>query len=344
MDEYFCTRCGAILNDQCGFDPYGGTWTCNECGQLLMDDDVYDGDTYPGVAWYCDECDSLMNIQPGFSDIYGSWTCTECGHVNGITENDIYESQKDYEYQEKKVEKSDFISSFIDNLFSGSDVNNSDDEDESDDYYDKTDYCKPDRKDESLSSRYYRLSSMMVDKKYNIKLLITRLKAFFFNKKNIYIGYDSDVLLGKDVEFVLTSIHNRAFNNIKVLPVKDIYIDSIKSEGEIEQIIVAGSAFFESKDSFPYDVEIIITYHEKREITVPFAANSLRKQNYLAVKDRLLHLGFTEIYEQPIRDLKIGWLIKDGAVEKVSISGNETFKKNTIYKYDAEIIINYHTF
>ena len=68
MDEYFCTRCGAILNDQCGFDPYGGTWTCNECGQLLMDDDVYDGDTYPGVAWYCDECDSLWGNW--FSDIY----------------------------------------------------------------------------------------------------------------------------------------------------------------------------------------------------------------------------------------------------------------------------------
>ncbi|GET11910.1 hypothetical protein SN811_04100 [Ligilactobacillus agilis] len=43
MDEYFCPKCGAILNDQYGFNPNGGTWRCTECGELLMDDDVYDG-------------------------------------------------------------------------------------------------------------------------------------------------------------------------------------------------------------------------------------------------------------------------------------------------------------
>lgn len=89
MDEYFCPKCGAILNDQYGFDPNGGTWCCTECGELLMDDDIYDGDNFEGVAWYCDSCGALLNRQYGFSDSYGSWTCTECGHSNGITENDI---------------------------------------------------------------------------------------------------------------------------------------------------------------------------------------------------------------------------------------------------------------
>lgn len=89
MDEYFCPKCGAILNNQYGFDPNGGTWRCTECGELLMDDDVYDGDSFEGVAWYCDSCGALLNRQYGFSDSYGSWTCTECGHSNGITEDDI---------------------------------------------------------------------------------------------------------------------------------------------------------------------------------------------------------------------------------------------------------------
>lgn len=89
MDEYFCPKCGAILNDQYGFNPNGGTWRCTECGELLMDDDVYDGDSFEGVAWYCDSCGALLNRQYGFSDSYGSWTCTECGHTNGITEADI---------------------------------------------------------------------------------------------------------------------------------------------------------------------------------------------------------------------------------------------------------------
>ena len=88
-DEYYCPNCGANLNDQYGFDPDKGTWTCTNCGEHLMDDDVYEGDTFEGVAWYCDDCGALLNRQDGFSDSYGSWTCTNCGHVNGTTEDDI---------------------------------------------------------------------------------------------------------------------------------------------------------------------------------------------------------------------------------------------------------------
>ena len=65
MDEYYCPNCGATLNDQPGFDPDGGTWTCTACGKLLMDDDVYDGDTYEGVAWFCDECGARLLDDPG---------------------------------------------------------------------------------------------------------------------------------------------------------------------------------------------------------------------------------------------------------------------------------------
>ena len=93
-EEYFCPKCGAILNDQYGFDPNNGTWTCTECGQRLMDESIYDGDTYQGVAWYCDQCGDLLNKQSGFSDSYGSWTCTKCCHINGTTEDDIIDEDK----------------------------------------------------------------------------------------------------------------------------------------------------------------------------------------------------------------------------------------------------------
>lgn len=94
MDEYFCPNCGAVLNNQYGFDPDGGTWRCTECGELLMDDDVYNGDSFEGVAWYCDSCGALLNRQCGFSDSYGSWTCTECGHHNRISEDDIVSEEQ----------------------------------------------------------------------------------------------------------------------------------------------------------------------------------------------------------------------------------------------------------
>ena len=97
MDEYFCPHCGAILNDQPGFDPNNGTWTCTECGTRLMGDDIYEGDIFEGVAWCCDKCGALLNRQIGFTDAYGSWTCTECGYENGTTESDIISEDPEFE-------------------------------------------------------------------------------------------------------------------------------------------------------------------------------------------------------------------------------------------------------
>lgn len=78
---YYCPNCNADVEDQFGFDPSNGIWTCTECGQFLMDDDIADGDTYEGVAWFCDNCNALLKRQSGFSDSDEIWTCTECGHI-----------------------------------------------------------------------------------------------------------------------------------------------------------------------------------------------------------------------------------------------------------------------
>lgn len=59
-----------------------------------MDDDVYNGESFEGVAWCCDSCGALLNRQCGFSDSYGSWTCTECGHHNRISEDDIVSEEQ----------------------------------------------------------------------------------------------------------------------------------------------------------------------------------------------------------------------------------------------------------
>lgn len=91
-------------------------------------------------------------------------------------------------------------------------------------------------------------------------------------------------------------------------------------------------------------MEDFITYHEKKEITIPFSERSLRNMNYVEAGDRLQELGFTEIYEKPIRDLVTGWVKKDGAVEKVTIDSVHPFKKNSVFSYDVEITIEYHTF
>ena len=96
--EFFCPNCNAILNDQPGFDPSIGVWTCTECGQCLYGDEVASTmQEFDGVVWYCDSCGAVLSLQAGFYDSCGTWYCTNCGYANQINKDEIYESEEDYQ-------------------------------------------------------------------------------------------------------------------------------------------------------------------------------------------------------------------------------------------------------
>ncbi len=102
-DICFCPNCGAILNDQYGFDPDLSVWTCAECGQQLYGDDIEATmDQFDGVVWYCNVCNAILNKQDGFRDDCGTWNCSECGYTNRISEEEIlgYEGRKTQEIDE----------------------------------------------------------------------------------------------------------------------------------------------------------------------------------------------------------------------------------------------------
>ena len=456
MNEYFCPHCSAILNDQYGFDPDKGTWTCTECGMHLMDDDVYDGDTFEGVAWYCDGCGVLLNRQPGFSDIYGSWECTKCGHINGTTEDDIINKNllcpncksllsgqfsfsgwmHDYECSECKAKlhrdydgdpfeivpednglrcpccetlltqqysfnewlydyvcnecgtklyreyrgdpfeivpedegpKCPCCDALLNHQYSfdeclcehvcsecGAKLHRNYDgepfeeveENDEESFVDEEEKYSP-----PPPRTYERTHETSEESSSQPRILFTpegelrkkRAKAFLFKRKKIQIGYDPDDLLRKDYQAVNLYLHNNAFTNIKSIPVKDIYVDSPYTVGEVEQIVINGSQHFSCDDMIPYDSEIIIIYHEKREISIPFNARFCRKKNYADICSQLRALGFINIVACAIRDLTTGWLVKDGSIEKVIIGEDSTFKKGTICPYDVKILVKYHTF
>lgn len=171
-----------------------------------------------------------------------------------------------------------------------------------------------------------------------------RVKAFFLKKKFIPIGYSSYTLKGKSVDEAYTILHNCGFKSIKKVEIKDIYVNSPYCENEIEKVEINGQSSYDSNSEFPYDADVIITIHKKREISIPFSVSSLKHLNYNEVCSRLSSLGFTEIYASPIKDLVTGWITKDGSVEKVVVNGSKSFKKNSIFKFDVTITVSYHTF
>ena len=106
MLENYCTNCGANLNNQEGFDPDDGYWTCTECGTMLIDPDLEGSDS--NVAWFCDNCGAFLNKQSGFRDWYSSWTCTECGYYNSLSEDNIYESVESYQSSLSENEEEEY--------------------------------------------------------------------------------------------------------------------------------------------------------------------------------------------------------------------------------------------
>ena len=349
-DEYFCPNCNATLNNQYGFDPNAGSWTCKQCGTHLFDS-AYGGNRFDNVSWYCDSCGAFLNKQSGFSDSYEYWNCTECGYSNHISDDEI---RRDNHHSNSSNGSSsvgalDVANSLLNLLNSIADIAIDIKKNKDRAAQEEAQRIERDKESSPVHTATPRQNTRAFSKSACVKKLSDeelkkiRRKAFFRNGKRLQVGYDPYNLLHKNVADAYTMLHNRGFNNIKKIAVRDIYVNSKYAVGEVEQIVIGGSQYFESTDMVPYDTEIIIVHHQKQKIKIPFSADSLRGMNYITAGDKLQELGFTQIYERKLKDMFLGLLRTEGSVEKVTISNN-SFNKNTSHEYDAEIMIEYHSY
>lgn len=352
MDEYFCPNCGAILNDQAGFDPSYGTWTCTVCGTELMDDDTFEGDTYKGVAWYCDECGALLNRQPGFSDSYDSWTCTECGHSNGTTEDDIYDSREDYE--DRVANDADDGENNEDEYYGDGDSEDGEDEYyEDDDDHNSSHTSSPNRPSIYMATvprpkagtsfflRHWKGSLLTILILTIIAGLAFAVKEF---QKRIPITYSSDELIGANYEDVITKLKEVGFTRVWAEAAEDLDLSDVAEENKVYEIAISGETEFDSKAKYPYDIEIIIKYHILKRVLSPLSSKGVKGMNYLDVVSAFRDAGFINIRTTAEYDVIIGWITKDGETESITINGENSFETGMGFRPDAEIIITYHTY
>lgn len=181
-------------------------------------------------------------------------------------------------------------------------------------------------------------------KEHEKKLRKKRMKALFFNKKNLQIDFSTSELIGNNYEYVLSILKETGFNNYKAVPVKDVYIDNNYQVGEVAQVVINGQSWIDSGMMVPYDAEIIVTYHMKKEFTFPYSSRQMIKRDFDELAQELLDVGFTEVYMLPLDDLKTGWIKKDRTVQQVVVAGRESIKKGAILEHDIKITIQYHSF
>ena len=171
-----------------------------------------------------------------------------------------------------------------------------------------------------------------------------RIKAFFFNKKNLALEFATSDLVGDNVDSVVEEIKEAGFNNYKTVPIKDIYVGSTKYVGEVEQIVINGQSWLAEGTMVPYDAEIVITFHVKKEFEFPYSARQMIKRDFDQLASELVDIGFTEVYTLPLKDLTTGWIKKERAVQQVLIEGIDTIKKGMPVEHDKKITIQYHSF
>lgn len=347
MDEYFCPKCGAILNHQDGFNPECNAWTCKECGQVLMDEDTYHGERYEGVAWYCDDCGARLNKQFGFSDSQSTWTCTECYHTNEISENAIYESEEEYKKSEATSELS---SALADVICSAATVAGKTAKKVYEEKRKEAEMLEKIRQEEERIEREKRRAWRRKHRKeiaittIIVLVCLALMSGYIVYKQLIPIRYQYEELIGTNLDIVIDKLEASGFSNINTKEISDLKLEEENNENIVTEIIIKDKTDFSADTKFFPMEKITIVYHTLEKIYAPLTLKEAKKLDYKEVVKKFKENGFINIKVEPIYDIITGWMTHDGEVETITINGDEDFNTVSSYKIDDEVTITYHTF
>lgn len=128
------------------------------------------------------------------------------------------------------------------------------------------------------------------------------------------------------------------FVKITMTAVRDITCGNEPPLHSVERIIIGGSDGYEPGGKVPYNTPVIIRYHDKVRIRIPFSARRLihRQLNYVSAKFLNLGLKNIEVVEDA---LPPGAFALPCAVTRINIDGQPFAKRSCAYPYDAKITL-----
>ena len=83
---------------------------------------------------------------------------------------------------------------------------------------------------------------------------------------------------------------------------------------------------------------------DENTVKLSYSSEELKGKNVQEIMSEFESIGFTNINVVILDDLIIGWLVKDGDIEQVTINNDDNFESNSAFNKDSEITISYHTF
>lgn len=380
MDEYYCTNCGATLNDQYGFDP-DQPWTCTECGTTLFGDGFPEGNRFPGVVWHCDGCGAVLNTQQGFDDEEDEWECTECGYTNSLSDSQIFESEASYRTYKTVMGVASFIggalrvaaerNDYSDDSGEEEDSEGWDDYDNDDSSYsystnddneeDSYDYGSHDYSSDSYEERkvvkiplrtrialfwgsFLRRLKIALIAVVVLAVAVSAFGIFYYKTNAIPVGFSSEWAVGKNYETVVKKLETQGFTRVMAEGIEDLPYESLDEAFTVSEVSLSGDNTFDEKTTQLPAATVRVYYHSPMQVALPFSAKAARGMDYHEVVAQLKEAGFGSIEVKERNDLVFGLLERPDIVADIVINGEKEFELGDEYPVDAEIIIEYHAF
>lgn len=319
MEEYFCTHCGANLEAQYGFDPDGKRWTCEVCGELLLNPDEDDSDCrFEDVTWYCDRCGACLNDQFGFSDWHDEWECTECGYRNSIDEDHIGEHDDDDDDEDDNV----------------------DDDDDYDDG-DRDDYFVSNSPQDLKRKTGFTMSRQMKWLIVVLVALVIVLAAYWgihkYREGKVRIPFESSYAIGKKLDTIVNELEKAGFKRI----IRKEDFSGWLDDESVMSVIVDGRGDFKKGKYLNPNVSVVITYSSENRIDVTSLLQDWETKKVSQIKAILEAAGFSNV---EMKEVVTTERAKEDEVVSITLNGQKYNNETCYIPFNAPILVSYFTY
>lgn len=170
-----------------------------------------------------------------------------------------------------------------------------------------------------------------------------RKKALKRNDKLIAIEYTQEDFAGDYPDIVEEKLMDVGFTEISFEPIKDILAHNTELLDVVESVVVNSILYFQPKEKYPYDCPIVINYHAKSRLEIPFSPSEIKKMTIDEVEKALKDKGFSNIATKavPITGLKL--LKKPGRIESFKVNDFGLTVEHQTAEFDEPIVITYYS-
>lgn len=169
-----------------------------------------------------------------------------------------------------------------------------------------------------------------------------RKKAAKKNNKLIAVEYAQKDFIGDYPDIVEEKLMNVGFTGICFEPIKDVRAYNRELLDVVENVAVNSVLTFKPEDLFQYDCSIVIHYHAKARLEIPFSPAGLKKMSIDEVESALSDAGFCEIKKTEVPRSGFGLLKKPGRIESFKVSGDPLAVEHQTAEFDEPIEITYY--